>query len=243
MVLSLLALALAPGFAIAFFIYSKDKYDREPLKNLVISFLLGVLSTVPAILIQTALQPMLDRFFSPYSIAYYLVFAFVLVAFSEEGSKYLMLRWYAYRQRAFNEPFDGIIYSVMVSMGFATFENVWYVLENGVATGFLRMFLSVPAHAAFGVIMGYHAGLAKFDPYRSPQRLWTGLLLAVFFHGAYDFFLFLQNNPNVTRYVSTGLLAGGALISWYIAMRMAFRSIRMHQTLSRKVFDNPNNFS
>ena len=243
MVLSLLALALAPGFAIVFFIYSKDKYDREPLKNLVISFLLGVLSTVPAILIQTAVKPMIDQWFSPWSITYYIVFAFGLVALSEEGSKYLMLRWYAYRQRAFNEPFDGIIYSVMVSMGFATIENVAYVLDHGIATGILRMFLAVPAHAAFGVIMGYHAGLAKFDPARSQQRLWTGLLLAVFFHGAYDFFLFLQNNPNVTRYVSTGLLVGGALVSWYIAMRMAFRSIRMHQALSRKVFDNPNNIS
>ncbi len=56
-----------------------------------------------------------------YSISYYVVFAFALVAFSEEGSKFLMLRFYAYRQTAFNEPFDGIIYSVMVSMGFATF--------------------------------------------------------------------------------------------------------------------------
>ena len=135
MILSLLALALAPGFAIVFFIYSKDKYDREPLRNLVISFLLGVLSTLPAILIQTALQPNLDNYFSPYSILYYVVFAFGLVAFSEEGSKYLMLRWYAYRQPAFNEPFDGIIYSVMVAMGFATFENIWYVLEHGFTTG------------------------------------------------------------------------------------------------------------
>ncbi len=243
MVLSLLALALAPGIAIVFYIYSKDKYDREPLKNLLISFLLGVLSTLPAILIQTALQPMLEHYFSIYSILYYVVFAFGLVAFSEEGSKYLMLRWYAYRQKAFNEPFDGIIYSVMVSMGFATFENVWYVLENGITTGILRMFLSVPAHAAFGVLMGYHAGLAKFDPVRSASRLWTGLLLAAFFHGAYDFFLFLQNNPNVTRYVSTSLLAGGAVVSYYVAMRMAFRSIRLHQALSKKVFENTNNLS
>lgn len=206
-----------------------------------ISFLLGVLSTLPAILIQTALQPNLDNYFSPYSILYYVVFAFGLVAFSEEGSKYLMLRWYAYRQPAFNEPFDGIIYSVMVAMGFATFENIWYVLEHGFTTGILRMFLAVPAHAAFGVIMGYHAGLAKFDQQRSGQRLWTGLLLAVFFHGAYDFFLFLQNNPNVTRYVSTGFLVFFALVSWYVAMRLAFRSIRIHESLSKKVFENPPN--
>lgn len=239
MVLSLLALALAPGLAIAFFIYSRDKYDREPLRNLVLSFMLGVASTFPAIIVQTSLQPVLDANFSPWSITYYVLFAFVLVAFSEEGSKFLMLRFYAYRQPAFNEPFDGIIYSVMVSMGFASFENIWYVLENGFATGILRMFLSVPAHAAFGVLMGFHAGLAKFDHHRPVLRLLTGLLLAVAFHGAFDFFLFLQKNPNVTKYVSTGILAFGAIICYWIAMRLAWRAIRIHQNLSREVFENP----
>lgn len=239
MVLSLLALALAPGLAIAFFIYTRDKYDREPLRNLAFSFLLGVVSTLPAILIQTNLQPLLDAYFSPYSISYYFFLAFVIVAMSEEGSKFMMLRLYAYRQPAFDEPFDGIIYSVMVSMGFATFENIWYVLENGFATGVMRMFLSVPAHAAFGVLMGFHAGLAKFDRHKPVLRLLTGVLLAVVFHGAFDFFLFLQKNPNVTRYISTGMLAFGALVCYWIAMRLAWRAIRIHQNLSREVFENP----
>ncbi|NML21811.1 PrsW family intramembrane metalloprotease [Pseudoflavitalea sp. G-6-1-2] len=239
MVLSLLALALAPGLAIAFFIYTRDKYDREPLRNLAFSFLLGVVSTLPAILIQTSLQPVLDAWLSPYSVSYYVLLAFVLVAMSEEGSKFMMLRLYAYRQPAFDEPFDGIIYSVMVSMGFATFENIWYVLENGFATGVMRMFLSVPAHAAFGVLMGFHAGLAKFDKHKPVLRLLTGVLLAVVFHGAFDFFLFLQKNPNVTRYISTGMLAFGSLVCYWIAMRLAWRAIRIHQNLSKEVFENP----
>lgn len=237
----LLALALAPGFAIIFYIYSKDKYDREPFRNLFLSFLLGVLSTIPAIVIQTLAEPLLPRVFNISSITYYIVFAFGLVAFSEEGSKFIMLRAYAYRQRAFNEPFDGIIYSVMVSMGFATLENIGYVLQHGYYTGLLRMFLSVPAHAAFGVLMGYHTGLAKFDPQHAVRHLLTGLLLAILFHGAFDFFLFLQNNPNVTKHVSTSLLAAGSLITYWIAIRMSLRAIRQHQDLSRKVFDNPHN--
>jgi RsiW-degrading membrane proteinase PrsW (M82 family) len=237
--LSLLALSLAPGIAIIFYIYSKDKYDREPFENLFVSFLLGVVSTVPASLFQRHLQPELDLFVSPYSISYYFMWAFVLVAFSEEGCKYLVLRLYSYRQKAFNEPFDGIVYSVMVSMGFATLENVMYVFEHGFATGVLRMFLSVPAHACFGVLMGYHAGLARFDPGKAPWHLWKGLGLAVFFHGSFDFFLFLQNNPNVTRYISESLLIGSALVSYWIAIRLSLRSIRQHQTLSKQVFDKP----
>ena len=188
----LLALALAPAIAIIFFIYSKDKYEREPLKNLLISFLLGVLSTVPAIIIQWFLEPPLLAFVQEKSVLYYGFYAFVIVGFGEELCKFAMLRLYAYRKKAFNEPFDGIIYSVMVSMGFATLENLGYVMQGGVFTGILRMFLSVPAHASFAVLMGYHVGLAKFDQDHASTHLWKGLILAAFFHGAFDFFLFLQ---------------------------------------------------
>ena len=239
----LLALAIAPGIAIIFYIYSKDKYDREPLKLLVVSFLLGIASTIPAIIIQTFLKPQLEYFFETKSIAYYSLFAFGVVGFGEELSKFLMLRWYAYRQSAFNEPFDGIIYSVMVSMGFATLENIGYVSGGGYATAIMRMFLSVPAHASFAVLMGYHVGLAKFDPANSATHLWKGLLLASFFHGMFDFFLFLQESKEVTQYISTGLLFGGAIVSYWIAIRMSLRSIRLHQDLSRQDYQRRNTTS
>jgi protease PrsW len=237
----LLALALAPGIAIIFYIYSKDKYDREPFKNLFLCFLLGVLSTAPALLIQTQLEPRLLAQTQTKSVAYYAWFAFGVVGFGEELSKFIMLRLYAYRLRVFNEPFDGIIYSVMISMGFATLENIGYVYTSGYATALVRMFLSVPAHAAFGVLMGYHAGLAKFDPRHSAVHLLKGLLLAAFFHGAYDFFLFLQESAEVTQYVSTTLLFGGALVSYWIAIRMSIKSIRLHQELSRQDYHRRNN--
>src|SRR5215813_3877642 len=92
----LLALAIAPGLAIIFYIYSKDKYDREPFLNLLISFLLGVVSTLPAIVLQLFLRNKLDENFAGNSLAYYGWFAFIVVASSEELSKFLMLRLYAY---------------------------------------------------------------------------------------------------------------------------------------------------
>lgn len=236
MLLSLLALAVAPAAVIIFFIYSKDKYDREPLRNLIISFLLGMACIVPAIFIQLYLQPVLHRYFPVHNIAYYSIFAFLIVALSEELCKFAMLRFYAYPHRDFNEPLDGIIYSVMISMGFATLENIDYVLKYGFMTGILRMFLSVPAHAAFGAIMGYHAGVAKFAPGYGGGHLLKGLLLAVFFHGAFDFFLFLQDSPQVKQYVSNTLLFGGALLSYWLAIRLSLRSIRLHQELSRAVY-------
>lgn len=231
-----LALALAPGIAISVYVYIRDQYDREPLKNLLLSFLLGALSTIPAIIVQLSAEPLLKKVWPETHIVYLAIFAFVVVGFSEEASKFLMLRAYAFRKKAFNEPFDGIIYSVMVSMGFATLENIGYVAQGGITTALLRMFLSVPAHASFGVIMGYYTGLAKFDPGRSVGYMWKGLLLATFFHGAFDFFLFLQNSQQVTRFVSGGLLFLGAVISYWFAVRISLRSIKLHQELSRKEF-------
>ncbi|MFL5745105.1 MAG: PrsW family intramembrane metalloprotease [Niastella sp.] len=232
--LSLLALAVAPGAAITIYIYSRDKYDREPLKPLLISFLLGMVATAPAILIQTLLKPVLFIRFPNFDITYYFLLAFIIVACSEEGSKYVMLRYYAYRNQAFNEPFDGIIYSVMISMGFATLENIGYVLNYGFKTGIIRMFVSVPSHAAFAVLIGYHVGLAKFDAPNAIKHIIKGFLLAVFFHGAFDFFLLLQGSTQVKKYISNWPLIVCALVAWFIAIRMSVRSIRLHEELSRQ---------
>ena len=238
----LLAMALAPAIAIIFYIIGKDKYNREPFTNLFISFLLGVVSTLPAILVQSVFSAALQSFFDYKSILYYVCFAFLAVGFSEEGSKYIMLRLYAFRRQAFDEPLDGIIYGVMVSMGFATLENILYVNRHGFETAIMRMFLSVPAHACFGVIMGYYVGLAKFNKAKARIYKRTGLILAVFFHGAFDFFLFLQQSAEVLQYVSSALLGFGALASYYFAIRLSLRSIRLHQELSRIEYERTRNF-
>jgi len=237
----LLALALAPGFAIIFYFYLKDEFDREPFKNLLISFGLGILSTIPAALIQIYFESELQHRLRPDSPLFYALYAFLVVGFGEELCKFVMLRSYAYRKIAFNEPFDGIVYSVMVSMGFATLENVFYVMEGGMSTALVRMFVSVPAHACFGVIMGYHVGLAKFDPPNGVKHLATGLIQAALFHGAFDFFLFLQKSPVVVEFVSEGSLFVCALILLLLAIRLSRKSIRLHHELSRQNFERNNN--
>jgi protease PrsW len=237
----LFALAIAPGLAIILYIYHKDSYDREPKKYLLVSFLLGMLATLPAIAIQLAAKAVFGNISSDADVSYYAFFAFIIVGCSEEVSKFAMVKWYAYPKKVFDEPFDGIIYSVMVAMGFATIENIGYVEEHGIATAVLRMFLSVPAHAAFAIIMGYYIGLAKFNKEKSIFYFSKGLLLAIFFHGAFDFFLFLQDNIKVKEYVGQGLLFLGAVVSYYFAIRLSLRSIRLHRELSRLDFEKRNN--
>lgn len=232
----LLALAIAPGIAICLYIFLKDIYNKEPKRLLLASFLFGVLSIIPAYLIENFAINYFDT-----SISSLATFAFCVVALSEEMSKFLVLRFFCYKRKSFDEPLDGIVYSVMVSMGFATLENVNYVFTHGYSTAFTRMFLSVPAHATFAIVMGYFAGKAKFDSARSFRFLFTGLLIAVSFHGTFDFFIFLQLNEKVGQYVSDGLLFGGAIVSYIIAIALSRKHIRLHYQLSKQMFNSKQN--
>ena len=230
----LLALAIAPGLAISLYIFFKDQYNREPRRHLVISFFLGILSAGIALIAETFLMPAARDVF-PESILTTAIQAFLIVALVEEWSKYIMVRTYAFPKPEFDEPFDGIVYAVMVSMGFATIENIGYVMEHGYTTAFLRMFLSVPAHASFAIIMGYNMGKAKFAGSKRTAYMLKGIFWAVFWHGSYDFFLFLQDNKLVREFISGGLLFLGALISFLLAIRLSRNAIEEHVSLSKQM--------
>jgi RsiW-degrading membrane proteinase PrsW (M82 family) len=229
----LFALSIAPGIAISVFFFFKDEYNREPRRHILLSFFLGILAAIPAAGFQLLAFPLFDRFF-PTGILSIAIKAFILVAFSEEWCKYMMVRFYAFRQPEFDEPFDGIVYAVMVGMGFATIENIGYVMQHGLATAFLRMFLSVPAHAAFAILMGYYVGRAKFNHGKRFLNLAKGLSLAVFFHGLFDFFLFLRDHAMIQQYVSDVFLFLGALITFAIALVLSRNAIREHVAHSRE---------
>jgi RsiW-degrading membrane proteinase PrsW (M82 family)/ribosomal protein S18 acetylase RimI-like enzyme len=233
--MNLIALAIAPGLAICLFIFHRDAYNREPKLNLLVTFVLGALSIIPAVFIETAMT-MNDNTISAVAIQ-----AFFVVALTEEVCKFSVLRFYSYPKKSFDEPLDGIVYGVMASMGFATVENILYVnkyasMGMGYQVAFMRMLLAVPAHATFGIVMGYFAGKAKFGSNNPVRLLLTGILAATILHGLYDFFLFLQGNPYVKDYVSDVLLFGGAVLSFFLAVRLSRRFIRQHRILSQKTF-------
>ncbi|HEY8400624.1 MAG TPA: PrsW family glutamic-type intramembrane protease, partial [Cytophagaceae bacterium] len=218
MIFILLALAIAPGLAICVYIFFKDKFEKEPLHVLAKCFFLGVFSALPAL----GLGELADYFFpitnTSASIA---LDAFVYIAFMEEFCKYAVLRGYAYNKPSFNEPYDGIMYSVMIAMGFATIENIIYVLENGLLVAIVRMLTAVPAHATFGILMGYYVGLAKFKSGNKLPYLLLGLFSAIFLHGIYDFCLIMY----VDKYQ---FLLFGALLSLISGLFLSKKAIALH---------------
>jgi len=214
MELSLISLALAPGIAIAVFIYFRDKYEKEPLNLLLKTFFAGFFVIIPAAFIERWL---VDTVALEQTAAYIALQNFIFVGFTEEVCKYFCLYKIAYHKEDFNEPFDGIVYAVMVSMGFATSENLFYAAEGGLHVALLRIFTAVPAHASFAVLMGYFVGLAKFKNHHT-LFLVFGLAIATIFHGAYDFFLSIHNIE---------LIAAGALVSLIIGVSLSFKAMKI----------------
>jgi protease PrsW len=208
-----LLVAILPGLAIAYWILQQDKYEKEPWRLTIGSFVCGMLSTAPAVAVQLMLRSEADPDASE-SLLQSLISCIFVVAMTEELSKFTFLRLYAYTSEEFNEPMDGIVYSVLISMGFATLENIFYSLQ-GLPVALARAVTAVPAHAAFGVVMGAFVGIAKFLPNRKGQMITLGLLLATLFHGLYDFFL-LQKAYEWLAVLAIVTLALGLVFSKYL---------------------------
>ena len=217
--MNLLIAATTPVLIVIIYIYLKDKYEKESKRILAFTFLQGA---IVSIFITTLLYLFFDLFLpipDDFSVWQQFLKAFFIVALIEEFSKYVIVKYYNQPKKGFNEPFDGIIYAVMVSMGFAAVENLFYVFEGGMEVAIMRAVTAIPAHATFGIIMGYFMGKAKFSKNRMKWNL-IGLSCAILFHGAYDFFLFINFIPGISI---------GAFISLLIGIILSKKAIKVHQ--------------
>ena len=183
--------ALLPALFLMRYIYRKDTIEKEPKGMLTGLVFLGVAAAVVAVIFETLGESVLTQFFTKDSQTYTIVMAFLVVAVVEEGAKYLFLLWRTWRDPNFNFSFDGIVYAVFVSLGFAAFENISYVVGYGLTTAVARAVLAIPAHMGFAVFMGYFYARAKrcHDQGNVAGRrrnLWAAFLVAVLLHGFYD---------------------------------------------------------
>lgn len=213
--------AILPAVALGAYVFKKDRVEKEPLSLLLKLFLLGIVSCFPVVAVSSPLCNAIDKLFADIvyeegNMIYYTstsaLYAynaskyFIGVALVEELGKFAFLFFCTRRSPHFNSLFDGIIYSVFVSLGFAAFENVLYVFEGGLSVAIMRAFLSVPGHMFFGVLMGFYYSLwhvtekameweKKFKDegaiaqgrLSSGKYLAMALVMPILAHGAYDF--------------------------------------------------------
>lgn len=200
--MNVLLLAFAPVLIIAVYIYYRDKYEHEPIVMLVRTFLLGALITVPIMFVENLLDDYWTNKFlaDAHKLTNAAYVAFIVAAFTEEAFKYLAF-FFIWRNKNFNELFDGIVYAVFISLGFASIENILYVFQHGTEVGLLRAFTAVPAHALFGVTMGYYFGTAKFYPKQRAGKLILAIIVPILLHGIYDFILMSENTYLLISFV------------------------------------------
>lgn len=189
---SLILLAVAPGLALMAWFYVRDRWEPEPRGHILKVMLGGALVVAPAFLLERAACVLLGLEAAPWEMlpSERALYSFGVVGLVEEGLKLAVVLALIYRDPEFDEPFDGIVYCVAAALGFAILENAKQVLHFGAGPGVARAFLTVPAHAMFGVAQGYFLGAARFAPRRQAALALTGLTLAVALHGGYDWLLF-----------------------------------------------------
>lgn len=217
--LILVSLSIIPGFFIMALIYNLDEQNKEPLWLLSITFILGSVILFLDINI-------LDFFLSFNDIENNFLstgFEALTVSTTEELLKFLVVLLIIYPNKYFDEPFDGIVYSVFVGMGFATAENLTFVLQGSASLALMRMISAVPAHFVFAVIMGYYLGKAKRKKKAQLIFICLALILPIIIHAIYDYFLFMD--------FINGIWIGGIVIL-IITLYIAKKSIEEHMNAS-----------
>lgn len=187
----ILMLAVLPVIVLASYIYKKDKYEKEPIGMLLRAFFLGVLAIPLDLVVVETINVMI-----PGSTVFYQ--AFFEAGIPEELCKWALFMIFIWRNKNFNEFFDGIVYACFIGLGFACIENIMYVFGNetfggAFATGVMRALLSVPGHFLFAVIMGYFLGMAKFRPEQRRKYMMLSLVCPMLAHGLFDYLLMLSS--------------------------------------------------
>ena len=194
----LIAAAVIPAVFLLVHVYRADKLEKEPAPLLISLVLYGIAATFIALLLERFGSWLLGRYFPENSTPYNVLMYFGVVAFSEEGAKYFLLKRRTWNSAAFNCQFDGVVYAVFVSLGFALWENISYVLMYGLSTALVRAVTAVPGHACFGVFMGVYYGRAKRydndgDLVNAKRCRTMAVLMPALLHGAYDFIATMED--------------------------------------------------
>ncbi len=189
---SILIPALLPVALVLFYVWHKDKNEREPISVILLTVVFGAVVSFVAGPVELAIEKFLVLFLDVDSVGYSLIENFFGVALVEEFLKWLIIMIFIWQNKNFDHSYDAIVYTVASSLGFAAAENIGYIITYGKFVAISRAVFAIPGHASFGVFMGYFIAKAKFASVNEKPRT-VKLLLSVavptIVHGIYDFLL------------------------------------------------------
>lgn len=206
-ILLIVLVAVAPCAFWLWIIYLGDKCKPRQKGLMIRTFFFGAAVAIPVALIESFLYP--GSVQNNLSLATSAYLAFVVAGVTEESGKFLVMRFSAYTSPHFNQPEDGLIYTASVALGFATLENVIYVLSYGLQVILARGLFSNLAHVLFSSLWGYPLGLAKLGLIKNKYLVYLGLVGAMVAHGVFDF-LFLTGT--VYTWLVIPLFAGMVVV-------------------------------
>lgn len=224
--------ALLPVILVLHYVYSHDKMEREPLNVVIKVFVLGAAFSFIDIPIERILHVLIYSVYGAESIDYELAENFFGVALVEELTKWAVLMIFVWKIQDFDFRYDGIVYAVTASLGFAGMENILYVLSYGTGVSIGRALFSIPGHASFGVFMGYFLARAKHWNLKGFSFLqFICLLFSIavptFIHGLYDFLL----SPAAREQNFSAYFLGYVLIIDVLAWRTIHHEFRTDKRL------------
>jgi RsiW-degrading membrane proteinase PrsW (M82 family) len=221
-----LLITILPSLLIVAFFVKSDRFP-EPTSQIIKIFMFGVFLCIPAFLINTELS----YIYANTDIDEALISSFLSAAPVEEVLKFTVLYSLVYKMKDFNEPIDGIVYGVTVSLGFATLENIYYVYflsdyfdSTSQSLALLRSFSAIPAHGIFGATMGYF--FMKYAFIKKENNLALCMIVPILLHGAYNYFAY--------NFFIIALLI--VIISWIVLIR-AFSRLKKSQKKKRREYE------
>ena len=182
-----LLITILPSLALVLYFVKSDKF-KEPNRIIIITFLFGILITIPA----GYLNSLIDKNFATgerFNDA--LLSGFFGGGPVEELLKFSVLYFYILKEKAFNEPMDGLVYGILASLGFATLENLQYVFYfdsefwTAQEIAIFRSYSAIPMHGLCGAIMGFYFGQYAFSA--NKKYLGLAIIVPIIFHGSYNF--------------------------------------------------------
>ncbi len=202
----LIAAAVIPAIFLMIKVYRSDKLERESPYMIWHLVRAGILSSLLALVEERILSAILDHTVSMESPWYNIILYFGIVAFAEESSKYILMKRETWKSWEFNCQYDGVVYAVFVSLGFALWENISYVMMYGFGTALVRAVTAIPGHACFGVFMGIFYGIAKRLDYRgnnsaSKAMRVAAVVVPALLHGAYDYIATMETQDTSWTFI------------------------------------------
>jgi RsiW-degrading membrane proteinase PrsW (M82 family) len=185
--------------------YLRRDVRPEPKLMILKIFFYGMLATLPAIFLETAIFGEMGKLnFSGPIID--ILTIFLGAALVEESLKFLVVKEKVLHDPEFDEPVDAMIYMIVAALGFAAAENILilfplqsplFKLTDIFQISLLRFLGATFLHALCSAVVGFFIGLSFLRKDGGPQMrtspkgggklIFVGLIIAIFLHGLYNF--------------------------------------------------------